>query len=508
MVLKGSKVYFYKPPHDRAHAIKELFPSGLVAVVEGDENDEEPVKLREDTRKKRAFWGRRTHPDLVLKDGIIESGPFEALVHECVFGTTFSRPDPESSTQNSLSEKWKSFASTILMCLPYLIDRARFEYEFQRCVGYLVSGANEAQQEFERDRVSWLAGRYVELHGSLADAANWRAFLQDVLPGRMVDTSSIEAPDSTIQENPETPSTTTPLMSPTERFRSPSKTSLFQTPSSRATSASPSKQGISSSRRVKPLLDQAGLTLEAFLKLDHEIVSHSLVLHSRATLRAGKQLTADVLLAEMAMSPLTEFFGCDEAPHWLTRLVVSQILGPGPRGTRDNGKDIHSQNSRTHVRAEIIGRWARVAEQCRHAGDECSWKAIMDALCSKPVARLEKAWRRTDAHVLSVVRSWVHASSMNEPAKVQIPKITFWGGGLRHKALKIIEELHDGKSNDWHISPMQVAKQSFDEVKTLLGTCAPKHDLLDAAPDNEDLLCLVQLWKDMSKEPLHPKIRQ
>ncbi|KAJ7048568.1 hypothetical protein C8F01DRAFT_1276849 [Mycena amicta] len=44
----------------------------------------------------------------------------------------------------------------------------------------------------------------------------------------------------------------------------------------------------------------------------------------------------------------------------------------------------------THSRSEIITVWARVGELCRAAGDECSWRVIAAALCSAPVARLDK----------------------------------------------------------------------------------------------------------------------
>ena len=34
LVLKGSKLYFYKPPGDRGAGIRELFPTELVAVLD------------------------------------------------------------------------------------------------------------------------------------------------------------------------------------------------------------------------------------------------------------------------------------------------------------------------------------------------------------------------------------------------------------------------------------------------------------------------------------------
>ena len=34
LVLKGSKLYFYKPPSDRNNAVRDLFPTEFVVVLE------------------------------------------------------------------------------------------------------------------------------------------------------------------------------------------------------------------------------------------------------------------------------------------------------------------------------------------------------------------------------------------------------------------------------------------------------------------------------------------
>jgi hypothetical protein len=98
--LKGSKLYFYKPPGDRNTEIKDLFPTELVPTVDGeneaggaeDEQDggsKNTRKPKESTtgRKKKLYWGRRTHPDLVSNDRKIDRGTSEALIHETVFAT-------------------------------------------------------------------------------------------------------------------------------------------------------------------------------------------------------------------------------------------------------------------------------------------------------------------------------------------------------------------------------------------------------------------------------------
>ncbi|KAG6850889.1 hypothetical protein C0991_009945, partial [Blastosporella zonata] len=115
----------------------------------------------------------------------------------------------------------------------------------------------------------------------------------------------------------------------------------------------------------------------------------------------------------------TELFGTDDNPHWLTKLLLLQILGadtstgiahqgqsqtppqeqqqqqqaltsPGRKSedvfrTLVNTPNANPQPSlppsisRTQSRTEVISVWARVGELCRLAGDECSFRAIAAA---------------------------------------------------------------------------------------------------------------------------------
>jgi hypothetical protein len=80
--LKGPKLFFYKPPSDRSAAVRDLFPIDLVPALVEEEEDQEGDKAGDQwdmprprrvsgkeegtpTRKKRAYWGRGTHPELV-----------------------------------------------------------------------------------------------------------------------------------------------------------------------------------------------------------------------------------------------------------------------------------------------------------------------------------------------------------------------------------------------------------------------------------------------------------
>jgi GTPase-activating protein BEM2 len=283
-------MYFFKPPSDRTHAVKELFPSGIVPEGNNEDEPSNPMNgadsspnpgdsldwlegataggagagaggrarrgSREDSlgmassggrarlgsrddimsglgnsmRKKRAFWGRGTHPELVLvKDGEgrrIERGTMEALVHECVFGTTFrlDAQEPESASpsaqgDNELRERdeendteaetisantsasaaaatgarlkreqaWHDFASSILLSLPSLSpSQAKVEAEFIRCCQNLTAGAPEGQLEREKGRVEWLAGEYLRLHGAPVDGRGWEEFRRETLPDSVV----------------------------------------------------------------------------------------------------------------------------------------------------------------------------------------------------------------------------------------------------------------------------------------------------------------------------------
>jgi hypothetical protein len=114
LVLRGNKLYFYKPPHSAiANGIKELFPTQLGDIMEeagvlvANPNAEAPMPVPKDfglneenmktpggggggpARRKRVYWGRGLHPELTMQNGRVIKGSPEGLVHEMVFGTTF-----------------------------------------------------------------------------------------------------------------------------------------------------------------------------------------------------------------------------------------------------------------------------------------------------------------------------------------------------------------------------------------------------------------------------------
>ncbi|KAF8920301.1 hypothetical protein CPB85DRAFT_1211957 [Mucidula mucida] len=106
--MKGPKLYFYKPPGERSAQLRGMFPTG----IEDEEEEALPPPSPRLPGKKRAYWGKTTHPDLA-KDA--SEGTFEALIHESVFGHR--------------EDIWKN---SVLLALPSLVGKDKFEAELGR----------------------------------------------------------------------------------------------------------------------------------------------------------------------------------------------------------------------------------------------------------------------------------------------------------------------------------------------------------------------------------------
>ncbi|KAH6903660.1 hypothetical protein BKA70DRAFT_1513950 [Coprinopsis sp. MPI-PUGE-AT-0042] len=543
MELKGSKLYFYKPPSDRTNAIKELFPSGLVPPSEEEEEAEEEVvevdgsgegagkaRGREEsgtgggTRKKRAYWGRQGHPDLVLDaNGKIVKGTFEALVHEAVFGTTF---DMDAST-SKLPLTWNEFASSILLGLLHLVDPLIFEAEFLRCCSFLVSGAEDSAKESDRSRVVWLANEYLRHHGKPADSSAWDTWKQDTLPD--VDLSAEGGSSSSGM----------PTSASTQALHS---TSPFSTPGAEFTTFSPRPEN--GGPKMVPLLaalnlptssassapypsrvpwnaiNEEGLTRDILVALDAQFIAKSLMLFHRLLLeQSPDNLTAELVLPSTEPSPkqprtpFCSLFGTDDHPHWLTKLLLVQIFGVDTHGPpppqqlqspsrksedRSNPPPAASSTSRTHSRSEIISVWAKVGELCRRTGDECSWKAIAAALCSRPVARLDKAWRRVDPNALSVVEAWAYPTSKHKTLSVNDPRVTPWGGDLKVRLAEAIGKAK-GEPGDlmMRVDALHRTRTMFEQFKGAFALC-PRNSTISEDEATDDLKRMVAFWKEVA----------
>jgi len=117
----------------------------------------------------------------------VEKGTFEALVHESVFATTFSKATAGDASEEAEADQdqylvqWRDFASAILLSLPTLVGPTKFENEFTRCCAYLVSGAGEDTKGNVLARVMWLAGEYVRGHGGPTDLSEWEQWRSETI---------------------------------------------------------------------------------------------------------------------------------------------------------------------------------------------------------------------------------------------------------------------------------------------------------------------------------------
>ncbi|TFK45164.1 hypothetical protein BDQ12DRAFT_50569 [Crucibulum laeve] len=580
--LKGSKLYFYKPPGDRNTALKELFPTGLVPPSQDEEEELSDLdtpsgldefdpgagsgrtrkgKGREEGggtlgRKKRAYWGRKTHPDLVRDMvGQIEKGTFEALLHETVFATAFpsggqhEEKEAEIEMQEYLvpgeRQEWKDFASSVLLSLPFIVGRSAFETELLRCCSYLVTGAEENAKAVNVARVGWLASEYLRYHGTPVDQDAWDGFKSEIIPnlqilsgsGTVVPTSSTEGilpshlstDDSrtvnTLSSLPDASTAVSLVEAINPRNPLPSPSLSKQSLDLRSFEHPPSLRPVGTGQPARmpwAALHEEGLSRDVLLHFDPYFIARSLTLYHRSVLdQTPEEFTADFVMA--SESPRTEnddrppvsfapLFGSDDQPHWLTKLLLLQILGADTSGggaasvahqltsPGRKSEDRGAQTSRTHSRSEVISVWAKVGELCRNAGDECSWRAIAAALCCRPVARLEKAWKRVDPQALAAIESWVYAESESQAPSVKEPRSTPWGSDIK---VKLTEELASarGENGDLmvQVAPLRRTRILFDSFRVSFLLCPRKSAVLESEV-TDDMRKMVAYWREMAAE--------
>jgi hypothetical protein len=162
-------------------------------------------------------------------------------------------------------------------------------------------------------------------------------------------------------------------------------------------------------------LEQRGLSREIFTHFDSLVIAKSLDMYFKSELAAARNLFSSGIVRlslDDVRHPWAAFFGTEARPHWLTLLIVKQIVGPsnnclaGARNSGSGGGNWHNA-SKTHLRSQSIMRWIHVGEHFRQLGNEVAWRAIMEGICAKPVARLEKAWRRVEIVERQVVEGWI-----------------------------------------------------------------------------------------------------
>lgn len=537
LVLRGTKLQFYKPPNDRATEVKELFPVGIVPADEeedgtgqgqGDEATADKTKLDSKPstpRRKRVFWGRQTHPDLVLDtDGAVGKGTLEALVHEAVFATTFPPPQESlsnddvqpSPTQSASPAAWQDFALSVLFALPLVLGAEKFEFEFVRCCTFLVSGANADTKERNRARVTWLAREYLRYHGKPVDEVAWNDFQRDTIPNALRNSDELPGrstlpTSASVQAlygrspNQSSSSQIVYTVSPNVGTFSPrpdnhgmiSLHDALMLDSAQIVTASPSRSPVDTDHRTSgssnsqdislALLDRGGFTRDALFRFKIQDIAHSLFIFNRSLLEDLPQnLTADDCLgstpASVERQPcpsqcpepssiMGRLLGSEASLHWLTKLVLFHVLMLDSANAHTSTPPGDSSlTSRTYSRSEVVSAWIRIGELCRVTGDECSWRAVFNALCSRPVARLDKTWRRVDSGVRATIENWV--SKVGGDAVEN--KLTFWGGDACERIRTSIDRAKLGEADSYSVQFMRSAKNDFEEFRTAFSLCPRK----------------------------------
>jgi hypothetical protein len=396
--IKGSKLYLYKPPHDRAPAVKGLFVTDANPVDEPSVLGEEqmPTEAQTGSRKPQPFWGPGPHWGTLRDDkGSIVGGTAEALVYEMVFGPLFTNERKEFD-----KDAWEEFSRPILFCLPALTGRDAFENGFVNSADHYIRYLNDQKTLRDgRQRVEWLLSQYAYYLRPEPLSPVFEVFLSTF-------SFTITQP-TTLQS--------TPSQSPIEEYQTPRPARNGVLPPNQSSQSPNANVNIA---KFMEDLSQRGLSREIFTHFDSPVIAKSLDMYFKSEVAAARNLFSSGIVRlslDDGRHPWAAFFGTEARPHWLTLLIVKQIVCPsndclaGARNSESGG----GNSSKTHLRSQSIMRWIHVGEHFRQLGNEVAWRAIMEGICAKPVARLEKAWRRVEIVERQVVEGWTRDSKVS-----------------------------------------------------------------------------------------------
>ena len=421
--IKGSKLYLYKPPHDRAPAVKDLFVTDASLVDEPSAlgGEQVPTEAPTGTRKPQPFWGPGPHWGTLRDDkGSIVGGTAEALVYEMVFGPLFTNERKEFD-----EDAWEEFSRPILFCLPALTGRDAFENGFVNSADHYIRYLNDQKALRDgRQRIEWLLSQYAYYLRPEPLSPVFEVFLSTF-------SFTITQP---------TPLQRTPLQSPITEYQAPRPARSGVLPPIQ-TSQSPNAN-VNMATFMEDL-SQRGLSREIFTHFDSLVIAKSLDMYFKSELAAARDLFSSGIVRlslDDGRHPWAAFFGTGARPHWLTLLIVKQIVGSSNNcltGARNSeiGSGNWNNSSKTHLRSQSITRWIHVGEHFRQLGNEVAWRAIMEGICAKPVARLEKAWRRVEIVERQVVEGWTRDGKVSMG---RMKEIVPW---LAEKAALLIQAL-------------------------------------------------------------------
>ncbi|KAG8909517.1 rho GTPase-activating protein [Tulasnella sp. 417] len=174
-------------------------------------------------------------------------------------------------------------------------------------------------------------------------------------------------------------------------------------------------------------------------------------------------------------------------------MILGQV-GKAEMKAEDNA-DGNRTSSSTYVRAGAVARWIRVGERCLSNGDECSWKAIVAALCCIAVVRLEKVWKRVDERDLQTVEDWVKGEK-----KLESEGVSVWFGDLRKAMVDAIEGARVmGQADRFSVAPLLNATKRLQAALRRWDACsAMKKSQRQPTPDTN---ALVEFWARCRADP-------
>lgn len=472
--IKGSKLYLYKPPSERSNGVRDLFPTewGPQSLEEveqcspGGQNQSDSSGSRAEPRRKRLFWGPGRHPEAVVDErGVLVAGTIESLIYELVFAESFSN-----------DQEWQTFSQVVLLTLPALVGEGKFEIDLSIVIDRYIRYAGENSAQGRRTRMEWLLSVYARFYyprglpsnlDVFANSLNLRVAVQPVPP-----VPSFHLP------NP-------PLASPKSSTEHPD---LHRGPSS---SYSGELLSSAQSTSLGDLRYKGTMTRERMMGIDVNVLAQSLELFFiKEVVTARQEVEATPVLSSVERDgwPWSPFSPKDRRPHWLTHFIVVQIV------SRSDGTVTVSS---THSRAAALSKWIRVAEHARQAGNECAWKAIAKALTSKPVARLEKAWRRVDSTDRQNVDSWLKGDRIaRRPDNVLVPWLSKEARHLKAAVQRLkVQSVLD-------IAAMEEAHEILRSVHDRWGACTAEGFVID----HSDVIDIFRLWEVVStRDPTHLK---
>lgn len=465
--IRGPKLYFYKPTGEKANAIKDLFP--IQFGQEGPEELEPPSpgvhdlsdtsSTRGEGRKRRLFWGPGRHPDILLDhSGIVVGGSFEALLYEVVFAATFP---------NDLDWEWKQFSRRTLLSMPTTMGQDQFEVDFQAALDRYLRYAEDDVRQHRQARVEWILTLYAEYYHPHGFPPNLQTFVHSF--------SLTITPRQAQPPSFKLPLPTSPIRTP----KSPNEKPALKPSTSYSSDAGDNAHpGLLADLRYKGTMSR-----ERLLSIDFVTLAQSLELlvMKDAIMSRGLVTAHPILSCIQNQSPPWPAFSESRArPHWLTHFIVTQIVA------RSDGSVSYSS---THTRASALGKWICVADHARLTGNECVWLAIITALVSKPIARLDKAWRRVEPRERQILEAWVRGDvPLMGSAQHQVP----WLTEPSRRFQKNVQQLQNQR-------PCEIAtfKNILDTIETVQDYF-DKVSVDDFEVSSPDVLDLFHLWEFIS----------